>query len=196
MHHSTRTIIATTLGAALLAGVALTGCSTSVASVEPSLGRVHALLGKGDQNGYAAARTYFEQLDTRTRNTLTPQMLKDENPLVAYLGASRLVKDKMYDEAAPVMAELVVRGKHERELQQLMENDWRTDPDPATWPTMMSKVGRILTVNMLNYLPDSQKRAENFLITMLKLETNKPFNSVDAITALTRLSREAQPGKS
>lgn len=176
----------------ICAGLALTGCSTSVANVDPGLGSIHALLEKGDKNGYDEACAYFEKLDTRSKNTLIPQMLKDENPLVVYLGATRLVRDKMYDEAAPVMAELVVNGKNGRELQERMEKDWRSDRHAATWPAMMSKVGRILTMNMESYLPESKERAEQFLVTMLKLETNKHFNKQDAISVLMKLSRDAK----
>lgn len=192
----TKAVVACTLMGGMFAGLALSGCSTSAANVEPGLGTVHVLLKKRDQKGYEEACRYFGNLDSRTQNSLTPLMLKDENPLVVYLGASRLVREKMYDEAAPVMAELIVNGRNERELQERMKIDWRVDRNPATWPAMMNKVGRILMVNMESYQPDSKKRADQFLVTMLKLETNKPFNKEDATSALMKLSHEAKMGNS
>lgn len=190
---TTGTLAVAAVAAAFSAGLALTGCSRTDANVEPGLGSVQSLLKGGDEESYRQASQYVEQLDSRTRNSLTLKMLKDGNPLVVYLGAARLVREKLYDRAAPVMAELIATSGGERELQSRMDLDWRTDADPATWSMMMSRVGRILMVNMESYQPDSRKRAEYFLVTMLKLEVNKPFNKVDAATALTRLGREARP---
>ncbi len=187
-----KTTVVSTLMAAMFSGLALTGCSTSVANVEPTLGKIHSLLKKGDRSSYSEACDYVAQLDTRTRNSLTTLMLKDKNPLIVYMGASRLVTEKMYDAAAPVMAELIVNGQMDGQLEQRMEQDWQADHNAATWPTMMSKVGRILTVNMDSYLPDSKNRAQYFLITTLKLETNKPFNNEDAPSAIIKLSRDAK----
>ena len=191
-YRTIRIAAVSTLLSAMCAGLALTGCSTSVANEEPGLGKVQAFLKQGDQDGYREARDYVDRLDTRSRNTLTPKMLKDDNPLVVYLGAARLVREKRYEEAAPVMAELIVTGGHGRELQTRMMTDWRQDADPATWPVMMSRVGRILMVNMESYLPDSRKRAEQFLVTALKLEVNKSFDREGAAAALMKLTRDVK----
>ena len=180
----------------LFASLALAGCTTSNGAAEAPLDKVHALLQQGEQVGYPETGRYLLQLDPQTRSALVPRMLRDENPLMVYLGGAILVRQKRYDEAAPVMVALIIGGQGERNIQNHMEDDWRHDVDPATWPNMMSRVGRILIVNLDADSPATRKRAEQFLIDMLHLEVNKSFNREDAVSAVLKLSRELKQGNS
>jgi len=180
----------------LFATLAFTGCTTSSGTEEPHLEKIHALLQQGEQAGYPEACRYLLGLDQQTRSALAARMLRDENSLVVYLGDTILVRQKQYDEAAPVMAKLITDSRNERDLQSHMEYDWQHDVDPATWPNMVSRVGRILIVNLDDYSPESRKQAEQFLVDMLHLEVNKPFSREDAVTAVLKLSRGLKQGTS
>lgn len=180
----------------LFTSLALAGCTISKEATESPLEKVHALLQQGEQVGYPETSHYLLQLDPQTRSALATKMLRDEKPLVVYLGGAILVRQKRYDEAAPVMASLIIGGRDERNLQNHMEDDWRHDVDPAIWPNMVSRVGRILIVNLDADSPEVRNRAEQFLINMLHLEVNKPFNREDAVSAVLKLSRELKQGKS
>ena len=176
--------------------LALAGCTASKGAAGTPLEKVHALLQQGEQVGYPETSRYLLQLDPQTRSALATKMLRDENPLVVYLGGEILVRQKRYDEAASVMATLIINGRDERNLQNHMEDDWRHDVDPTTWPNMVSRVGRILIVNLDADSPEVRNRAEQFLIDMLHLEVNKPFNREDAVSAVLKLSRELKQGNS
>jgi hypothetical protein len=184
------------LSVVLFACLAVSGCTNSTAIEEPHLEKVHALLEQGDSNDYPEACRYLQNLTENTRIAVAQQLLLDENPLVVYLGGSLLVRQKRYDEAASVMAQLIVNGRDDRDLLNHMEFDWRHDPDPATWANMMSRVGHTLIVGMGSYQPESRIRAEQFLVEMLHLEVNKPFNQEDAVTAILKLSRGLKQVKS
>jgi hypothetical protein len=180
----------------IFASLAISACTSSSATDEPHLEKVHALLEQSEKNGYQEACRYLHRLDELTQYTLAVKMLRDENPLVVYLGGAFLVHQKRYDEAAPVMTALILNDKDESDLLNHMVFDWRLDADPATWPNMMSRVGRALIISMESYPLESRKRAEHFLVDMLHLEVNKPFNQEDAVTAVIRLKRGLKQGNS
>lgn len=85
---------------------------------------------------------------------------------------------------------MIAAGNDESDLQSHMKDDWHYDANPATWPNMMSRVDRILIINLDKYSPESLKNAEQFLVDMLHVEVNKPFNKEDAVTAMLKLERE------
>jgi hypothetical protein len=171
-------------------GLVATGCSYSLALEEPHLEKVQAMLAQGEQNGYPAADRYLRKLDMQTQHALATKMLRSDNPLEVYLGGSLLVRQKHYDEVAPVMVRLVLEeGTAGHDLRSRMESDWRHDADPETWPNMVTRVGHTLIVNMGSYQPESRNKAEQFLAGALHLEANKPYSQEDAITAVLKLSR-------
>ena len=178
----------------LCASLAFAGCTSSNATEEPHIEKIHLLLQQGEKDGYPEASRYLQRLDEQTQSALARRMLRDENPAVAYLGGSLLVRQKRYDEAASVMAALILNGRNEHVLRNRMEFDWRHDTNPATWPNMMSRVGRILIVSRESAPPESRKRAEHFLIDMLDLEVNKNFTPEDAVSAIMKLKRELKQG--
>ena len=157
--------------AAARRALAGSGVEAAVAALAADAGRYRAadkreadrlLLGGDD----AAVGRLFRRLPEERSTQLARLLLSDERALVSYLASGVLIRAGRAEETLPALAEIIVSGKVEAELNGRMGYDWVHSDQPEKTEGMFGRLADYLEAHTADYGPEEQARANNYLRAM------------------------------
>ncbi len=154
--------------AAARRALAGSGAEAAVATLAADAGRYRAADRREadrlllQDNGAAVGRL-FRRLPEERSVPLARQLLSDERALVSYMASGVLIRAGHAEETLPALAEIIISGKAETELNGRMGYDWIHSDQPEKTEVMFERLADYLDAHRTEYGSEQQARADAYL---------------------------------